>query len=345
MVITKTISRFARNTVTLLDTVREFKDLGVDIYFEEQRIHSMSNEGELMLTLLASFTQEESLSASENQKWRIRRGFQNGELMNLRFMFGYKISRDDIVPDPMTAPIVREIFDRVIAGESYLAIARDLNVRGIHTFFGYEWDGNLVKAVIRNEKYTGNSLLQKSYINNHLEKKRLLNKGELPMYYAEGTHTGIIDADTFKKAKAVADARRDAYSKRAPQSYSVFSGLIKCANCGKTYRKMTTRGKRAYNCATFINKGKKYCHGKRIPETVLIAETTAVLGLTEFDEDKVAERIEKIIVPQPNHLLFILKNGQTVERVWKDRSRAESWTAEMKESARQKAIKQKRNGK
>ena len=96
MVITKSISRFARNTVTLLETVRELKGLGVDVYFEEQRIHTLSADGELMMTILASYAQEESLSASENQKWRIRKAFEQGELIQLRFLFGYRITRDRI---------------------------------------------------------------------------------------------------------------------------------------------------------------------------------------------------------------------------------------------------------
>src|SRR5574344_3020796 len=127
MILTKSISRFARNTVTLLEAVRELKSLGVDIFFEEQNIHTMSAEGELMLTILASYAQEESLSASENQKWRIRTGFENGELLNWRFLLGYRISKDGITVDEDAAPIVREVFDRVIARESFSAISKDLN--------------------------------------------------------------------------------------------------------------------------------------------------------------------------------------------------------------------------
>ena len=127
IVITKSISRFARNTVTLLQTVRELKSLGVDIFFEEQNIHTMSTEGELMLTILASYAQAESLSASENQKWRVRKGFEKGELINMRFLFGYSISKDKIEIDSDTAPIVKEIFKRVIAGDTFGSISRDLN--------------------------------------------------------------------------------------------------------------------------------------------------------------------------------------------------------------------------
>ena len=120
MVITKSISRFARNTVTLLETVRELKALGVDVYFEEQNIHTMSADGELMITILASYAQEESRSASENQKWRIRRGFERGELVNLRFLFGYKIEKGCVAVDPEKAAVVREVFHRALEGESHM---------------------------------------------------------------------------------------------------------------------------------------------------------------------------------------------------------------------------------
>ena len=133
MVITKSVSRFARNTVTSLETVRELKLLGVDVYFEEQKIHSLSGDGELMLTILSAFAQEESKSASDNQRWRIRKGFEDGELMCLRTMFGYRISKEDgIEIDPEQAQIVREIYARVIRGETLNSIARWLNRNDIH---------------------------------------------------------------------------------------------------------------------------------------------------------------------------------------------------------------------
>jgi site-specific DNA recombinase len=179
MILTKSISRFARNTVTLLEAVRELKSLGVDIFFEEQNIHTMSAEGELMLTILASYAQEESLSASENQKWRIRKGFENGELLNWRFLLGYRISKDGITVDEDAAPIVREVFDRVIARESFSAISRDLNARGFTCALGGKWCAQRIRETVSNEKYTGNAMLQKRYRNNHLEKKLLRNTGEL----------------------------------------------------------------------------------------------------------------------------------------------------------------------
>ena len=139
LVITKSISRFARNTVTLLQTVRELKSLGVDVFFEEQNIHTMSADGELMMTILASYAQEESLSASENQKWRIRKGFENGELVNLRFLFGYEITPDGVKVNEDEAAVVRELFARFNDGESMSSICRDLDARGYKGALGGKW--------------------------------------------------------------------------------------------------------------------------------------------------------------------------------------------------------------
>jgi len=134
MIITKSISRFARNTVTLLETVRELKLLGVDVFFEEQNIHSKSGDGELLLTILASYAQEESLSASENCKWRIRKRFENGEQVSLRFIFGYQIVKGKVEIDPEQGAVVRMIFEDYIGGLGGGKIAEKLMEMGVPRF-------------------------------------------------------------------------------------------------------------------------------------------------------------------------------------------------------------------
>ena len=333
IVITKSISRFARNTVTLLQTVRELKSLGVDIFFEEQNIHTISTEGELMLTILASYAQAESLSASENQKWRIRRSFEKGELINLRFLFGYCISKAGIEIDPATAPVVREIFNRVIAGDTLGSISRDLNNRGVYGELGGKWIAERIRDIVENEKYTGNAMLQKHYRNNHLEKKKCRNTGELPMYYAEDTHPAIIDEDTFEAAQAVLLATQNAHKNRPKPKTSVFTGYIYCPHCGKNFKRVTNNGTPGWNCSTYVTQGKVYCHGKKIPEDTLKTVCADTLGISEFDAAVFSERIERIEAPGDNLLLFVFKDGRTEECAWADKSRRDSWTAEMKQTA------------
>lgn len=342
MILTKSISRFARNTVTLLETVRELKAMEVDIFFEEQNIHTMSAEGELMLTILASYAQEESLSASENQKWRVRKGFENGELVNLRFLFGYRISKNGIEIDDKTAPIVREVFDRVISGESFGAISRNLNARGLTCKLGGKWCAQRIRETVANEKYTGNAMLQKRYRNNHLEKKLLRNTGELPMFYAEGTHPSIIDMDTFEAAQAVLQQKSEATKNRPRPQKSEFTGKIICPFCGKAYKRNTSNGSVGWNCSTYLSQGKAVCHGKKIPETTLKAVCAEVLGIEEHNAVAFTATVERIEVPEDNHLRFIFKDGSVAERTWADRSRRESWTLEMRQAAAEKA-RQRRN--
>ena len=343
IVLTKSISRFARNTVTLLQTVRELKSLGVDIFFEEQNIHTMSSEGELMLTILASYAQAESLSASENQKWRVRKGFEKGELVNLRFLFGYSISKDEIEIDPATAPIVREIFKRVIAGDTFGSISRALNKRGVSGALGGKWCAQRIREIAGNEKYTGNAMLQKHYRNNHLEKKKCRNTGELPMYYAEETHPAIIDEDTFNTAQVILKEMYSKQKNRPKPKTSEFTGYIYCPHCGKNYKRVTNNGSAGWNCSTYVSQGKAYCHGKKIPEDTLKTVCADALCILEFDAAVFSERIDRIEVPGDNLLLFVFKDGRTEERTWADKSRRDSWTAEMKQAAAERTRQRRKN--
>ena len=152
-VITKSISRFARNTVTLLETVRELKAIGVDVYFEEQNIHSMTGDGELLLTILASYAQEESLSVSENCKWRVRQNFKNGIPGNLR-IFGYDLSDGHLVINPIEAETVKMIFTDYLSGMGKNAIVRKLRALGIPTKSNGKWMTSTIHAILRDEKYT-----------------------------------------------------------------------------------------------------------------------------------------------------------------------------------------------
>lgn len=343
MILTKSISRFARNTVTLLETVRELKALEVDIYFEEQNIHTLSAEGELMLTILASYAQAESLSASENQKWRVRKGFENGELINWRFLFGYRITKGKIEIDTETAPIVCEIFKRVIAGDTFGTISRDLNERGIPGALGGKWCAQRIRETAENEKYIGNAMLQKHYRNNHLDKKKCRNTGELPMFYAEETHPAIIDVDTFNAAQTVLQKMCDDAKNRPAPQHSEFTRHIYCPHCGKNYKRTTSNGSVGWNCSTYLAQGKAFCHGKKIPETTLKTVCADALGISEYDAMIFTERVDRIEVPEDNYLLIFFKDGRVEERTWADRSRRDSWTAEMKHTAAERTRQMRRN--
>ena len=327
MVITKSISRFARNTVTLLTTVRELKELGVDVYFEEQNIHTASADGELMLTILASYAQEESLSVSENMKWRIKKNFEDGKPWS-GFVLGYRCENGQYVIVPEEAEVVRRIYREYLDGLGATAIMKGLNDDGIRTRTGKPWRIGGVLKVLKNYNYTGNLLLQKTYSENHLTKRKMINCGEQPQYHAEGAHEAIIDLATWEAVQEEIERRAEYYAPTKKATSYTFTGLIECGTCGKHYRRKTTVSGVIWVCTTYNTHGKKACASKAIPESILY-ELTADIPLG----DLTAIRAEN-----GNTLVFCFKDGsQTVKR-WKDRSRAESWTEEMKEAARQKTI-------
>ena len=342
LVITKSISRFARNTVTLLETVRELRLLGVDVYFEEQNLHTISAEGELIMTILASYAQAESYSNSENMKWKIRQAFRQGEIFGLRNIFGYTVKKGNIEIDPERAEYVREIFRRVTNGESMRSVAQDLNKRKILCACGGKWNAHGIHCILANEKFTGNALLQKKYRNNHLEKKLVRNNGELPQYYAEGTHPAIIDCETFEQAQEILRKNLAARSHMPKRRTRPFTGKIVCGHCGKNYVRLTIGDRIYWHCSTLKNNGKGSCTAKRIPEHLLQSLTAEALGLPAFDAYAFESKITAVRAEENHTLVFCFKDGKETVKPWKTPSRAESWTPEMRAEAARKERERKR---
>ena len=328
MVITKSISRFARNTVTLLETVRELKNMGVDVFFEEQNIHSLSADGELMLTILASYAQEESLSASENQKWRVKQKFSNGQPWRT-YMLGYRYNGEQLVIVPEEAEIVRSIFSDYLDGKGVVAIMKRLNEEGILTQQGFTWHQSAVQRVLRNYTYTGNLLLQTKFRENHLTKRTVVNRGELPQYHIQNSHEPIIDMDTYKAVQIEMAHRADQFGKPQATATYPFTGLITCAGCGKRYRRKMKKTGPVWICSTYNTLGKAACQSKAIPESVLIDIVDEIGGIGNLTAIQAANN---------NTLVLTLTSGQQIVKQWLDRSRRESWTPEMQEAARQRKM-------
>lgn len=341
MVITKSISRFARNTVTLLETVRELKQIGVDVYFEEQNIHAISSDGELMLTILASYAQEESLSASENQKWRIKRNFENGMPWN-GTLLGYRYENGKYIIVPDEAETVRLIFNSYLSGMGVMAIIKMLNEKGACSRNGNSWCKSSVMRVLKNYAYTGNLLLQQTYRENHLTKRTLQNNGELPQYHITDSHEAIIPLQQFNAVQDEIKRRAEKHTHPGvKQKVYPLTGMIVCGNCGKHYRRKVTKTGPVWICSTFNTMGKAHCPSKQIPENRLISITEEALGST----NALADKITAIRAENDNTLVFYFKDGSETVKRWQDCSRAESWTDEMKAAARQKSLERsKHNG-
>ena len=234
MILTKSITRFARNTVTLLQTIRELKLLNVDVYFEKENIHTLSADGEFMITLLASYAQEEARSASENQLWRIRRMFEQG-IPNTCHHYGYRLVNGKFEVYPEEAVVVKRIFDMYLSGLGVTRIAKTLRNEGIPTRFDKNWQPAVVYEMLKNKTYTGYLLLQKTYHKDYITKKSVKNNGEKPMYEVLDAHEAIIDEETFYAVQVEIALRRNKYLKKnmAPHDNYEFSGLLYCGVCGE----------------------------------------------------------------------------------------------------------------
>jgi DNA invertase Pin-like site-specific DNA recombinase len=338
LVLIKSASRLARNTVDLLSITRGLKDIGVGVFFEEQNINTLDDEGELMLTIFAAVAEAESFSVSENCKWRIRNQFEKGELAGLRFMYGYKVTRGNIEIDPEKAAIVRIIFDDYINGMGGGMIAKKLTKMNIPPLRSDKWTADSIMAIIKNEKYTGHAVLMKKYVKDHLDKKLLINKGERPKYVARDTHPAIIDEATFEMAKEILDIRRSLSRViTGNRNRYPLSGMIVCGHCGKKYKRKALAGSVVWKCSTYLNKGKDSCPARQIPDSVLYETSAEVLNLKHFDEERFKAEISEILVPEEHKLIFVFRDGQKIEKSWYYKSRSDSWTTEMREAARTKA--------
>lgn len=350
-ILVKSISRFARNTVTLLATVRELKGLGISVYFEEQQIDTLSGDGEFMLTLLASFAQEESRSVSENCKWRIKKKFEQGVPTGFR-MYGYEVRNGIFTVRPDEANVLRRIFQMYLDGMGSERIMKMLIADGIPAPEGGLWNSSVIMMMLRNEKYAGDLLLQKYFTNNHIEKKQFFNRGELPQYFVEEDHEPIIDRAVFDAVQEEIARRQAIYAsrrsnkaaegtdaKQLERPLAPMGDRIYCGICGKKYRYKVTRLGTPYAapiwiCSTFNYRGKAYCASKQIPEKVLLELIAGVLGISPMlDDQEALDSIHHIEMHPKNRVLFVFQDGHTEERFWKDHSRRDSWDAEKRKKA------------
>jgi len=236
LILTKSTSRFARNTVDTLTTVRKLKEKGVEVYFEKENIYTLDAKGEVMITIMGSLAQEESRSISENVTWGKRRSMEEGRFsLAYKFFLGYKKGEDGILEIvEEEAEIVRGIYQSFLEGKTARAIADGLTGRGIPTPKGKEkWSVSTIMSILQNEKYKGDALLQKTYVADFLTKRVKKNCGEIPQYYIKGSHPAIIDPATFDLVQEEIERRRPERHKL--HRSSPFTAKIVCGDCGGYY--------------------------------------------------------------------------------------------------------------
>ena len=281
LILTKSISRFARNTTLVLELVRELTELGVEVFFEKEQISSSSGDGEMMLTVLSAFAQEESKNVSDNLKWRYWRKFQKGEVaINTTRFLGYdKNKNGDLVIHHGQAKVVKRIFDDYIGGKGSFIIAKDLNVEGVETVAGGRWHSSTILGILKNEKYMGDAKLQKTYSADHLRKKKCVNLGEIDSYYIENNHPPIIPREVWEeaqrqialrgKAKGNLPEIRAKYQSRYP-----LTGLLFCGKCGAPLRRRIWNSNHAckkivWQCSNYVKNGKHACRGTTVDDAVV----------------------------------------------------------------------------
>lgn len=275
MILTKSVSRFARNTVDSLLTIRKLKEKNVAVVFEKEGVNTLDGTGEILITILSSLAQEESRNISENTRWGVVRRFENGKMIvnHNKFMGYTKNENGDLVIVPEEAEIVRLIFRLYLEGYSAKKISQYLEENGIKTATGQnKWYDSVIFKMLRNEKYMGDALLQKTYTVDFMTKKKVINKGIVPQYYVEDDHEPIIPKELFYRVQEElakrASMNKSAVTRKKNQkskfsSEYALTGLLLCGDCGQEYRRVTwsRNGKKkiVWRCSNRLANGTKNC--------------------------------------------------------------------------------------
>ncbi len=297
LVITKSISRFARNTVDCLNYTRALKSKNIGVFFEKENIHTLDAKGEVLMTIMASLAQQESESLSANVKMGLQFRYQQGKVqINHNWFLGY--TKDDeghLIIDPEQAEVVKRIYREYMSGRSLLQIKRSLEADGIKNGAGHlKWHESNIKQILTNEKYIGDAILQKTYTVDILEKKRGTNQGQVPKYYVENSHEGIIERDLFLKVQEEITRRANLTGTNRKRIYSgkyALSGIVFCGGCDDIYRriKWNNRGRKSavWRCACRVEKGPVGCTARTLAEETLQEAVVMAINETFSEKDEV----------------------------------------------------------
>ncbi|WP_075367335.1 recombinase family protein [Desulfosporosinus metallidurans] len=313
MVLTKSVSRFARNTVDCITYIRQLKEKNIAVFFEKENINTLDGAGELLITILGSLAQEESRSLSTNTRWGIARRFENGQVyLNHNRFLGYtKNQEGELVIVPEEAEVVKLIFRLYLEGNSCENIKKQLEEKGIKSPTGKnKWYSTTISHMLSNEKYMGDALLQKSYTTDFINKTRVKNNGIVPQYYVEGSHEAIISKELWnlvQEEKARRNNIRKSIDKRATtdngkySSKYALSDLMICGECGKPYRRATwtkTKEKRiVWRCFNRQEYGNKYCHeSPTIDEYIVHDAIRNAINLLIDDKDEFISTLTSNII-------------------------------------------------
>ena len=309
LVLVKSISRFARNTVDCLNYIRALRALGIAVIFEKENINTLETDSEMLITMMGAFAQAESESMSANIVWGKRQAMREGKTnVQYQHLYAYERGEDGqprIIPEQ--AEVVRQIYDSFLAGHSVRMIKKELEKQGIPAAKGGTvWSEAAIRNILKNEKYCGDVLMQKTYTQDCISKKQIRNMGQLPMYLVQDNHEGIVSRDDFNAVKAEfarRNARRAPSQKLAPTGRSCYSAKyalterLVCGECGTLYRRCvwTKRGQKfaVWRCASRVDYGTKYCHDSpTLREEALQAAILSVINTVMSQRETLVGQIE-----------------------------------------------------
>ncbi len=356
IVLTKSISRFARNTVDCLNYVRALKELGIAVIFEKENMNTLEIDSEILITMLGAFAQSESESISANVRWGIRQAMKEGKAtIQYKYLYGYRKGNDgkpEIIPEQ--ADVVRKIYDLFLSGTPVRGIQEYLNTSAVPNINGEpKWARSAIDSILTNEKYCGDVLLQKTYIDDCINKKVKKNTGQLPMYLVQNLHEGIISRETFDAAQAEL-ARRSAgkspSKKNAPTGRSRYSSKyalsdrLYCGECGTRYQRCTWRNRDGskrivWRCVSRVDYGNTYCHDSpTLDEEPLHRAILAAINSTVKGKDSIIYNLksamEKELAPVAGQQLSLSEIDSQLEQLSTEFSKA---LAEASESGDQAA--------
>ena len=311
MIITKSISRFARNTLDCLKYIRQLKDKNIPVFFEKESINTMDAKGEVLITIMASLAQQESQSLIQNVKLGLQFRYQNGQVqVNHNHFLGYTKDADgNLIIDPEQAEVVKRIYHEYLEGYSMDRIAKGLEADGILTGAGKtKWWTSTINKILRNEKYIGDALLQKTYTTDFLNKTRVKNNGIVPQYYVEGNHEAIIPKDIFLRVQEELVRRRVVKTsangkKRSYSCNHCFAQIVICGECGEMFRRIhwNNRGCKSivWRCISRLEPTGQECHARTVNETVLenvvVQAINTLLGDKPTYQAQLQQNIAKVI--------------------------------------------------
>ena len=297
LIVTKSVSRFARNTVDSLTTIRKLKEHGTEVYFEKENIWTFDSKGDLLLTIMSSLAQEESRSISENVRWGQRKRAADGKYsLGYAHFLGYDKGPDGTpVVNKEQAVVVRKIYGLFLEGYSYNKIAKILTEEGIPTPAGKKnWRDVTVAGILTNETYMGDKILQKTYTLDFLHKTPIKNQGQVPMYHIEQDHEAIIPPETFKRVQDEILRRKN----RPLQGQTIFSGKIFCGCCGATFGPKVWHSNDKYRRVIWQcnnkYKGTKVCRMPHLYEDRIEADFLKVCRKLSIDRDEIITNLREL---------------------------------------------------